>query len=227
MRDLNRRHPHAARARVDENAFALAQSRHVSQRVPRSHENDRQRRRFLEGKVCRNAPHVCAARQRLRGDSEYGEAKNAISRCDVSHARSNLPNDTSHFIAENARVRRIAGIKRERFEHVAKIHARRFDVDQHLAGTTRRQLKRSKTKGIKMPTLTGLETQRQRGIKPLLARGPAAIQSLGIARFAAEGDLALRGFAKQLAPKQRHVRGGGFEGKIDAAEEKFGVFVRE
>ena len=167
------------------------------------------------------------ARQRLRGDSEYGEAKNAISRCDVSHARSNLPNDTSHFIAKNSRVRRIARIKRERLEHVAEIHSRRFHFDQHLAGTTRRQLKRSKTKGIKMPTLTGLETQRQRGIKPLLARGPAAIQSLGIARFAAEGDLALRGFAEQLAPKQRHVRGGGFEGKIDAAEEKFGVFVRD
>ena len=59
-----------------------------------------------------------------------------------------------------------------------------------------------------MPALAGFETQRQGGIKPLLAGGPAAIQSLDITRFAAEGDLAFRGFADQLAPKQRHVRGG-------------------
>ena len=58
VRDLNRRHSHAARARVNEDAFAFAQSCHVSQRVPRSHKNDRQRRRFLEGKACRNAPHI-------------------------------------------------------------------------------------------------------------------------------------------------------------------------
>ena len=120
--------------------------------------------------------------------------------------RSDLPNDTSHFVAENARIRRITGIKRERLEHVAKIHPRRFHVDQHLAGAALRQLERSETERIEMPALAGFEAQRQGGIKPLLAGRPAAIQSLGITRFAAEGNLALRGFEDQLAPKQRHVR---------------------
>ena len=104
MRDLDRRHADAARAGVDENAFALAQSRHVLQRMPRRHEDDRQRRRFLEGKARRDAPDIAAARQRLRGESEHREAEDAIARRDVGHARPDCPNDACDFIAEDARV---------------------------------------------------------------------------------------------------------------------------
>ena len=40
-RDLDRGHSDSTRARVNEDALAFAQSRHVSQRMPRGHENDR------------------------------------------------------------------------------------------------------------------------------------------------------------------------------------------
>ena len=148
----------------------LAEPRHVFERVPRSHEDDRQRRRFLEGQARRNAPHVAAARQRLRGEAEYREAKHAIARRDVRHARADCLDDAADFIAENARIRRIAGIKRERLEHVAEIHSRGFDVDQHLAGTAGRQREWRETQRIEMPALAGFETQRHGGIEPLLAR---------------------------------------------------------
>ncbi len=110
-----------------------------------------------------------APRQRVRGDSEDREAEDAISRCDVRHTRSDCLNDTANFVAKNARIRRIAGIKRERLEHVAKIHSRRFHVDQHLAGAALRQLKRSKAQRIEMPALAGFQAQRQGRIEPLLA----------------------------------------------------------
>ena len=38
--DLDRGHSDSTRARVNKNALALAQSRHVSQRMPRGHEDD-------------------------------------------------------------------------------------------------------------------------------------------------------------------------------------------
>ena len=91
MRDLDRRHADAARARVDEDAFALAQARHILERMPRSHEDHRQRRRFLERQVARNAADITAARQRLRGEAEHREAKHAIARRDVLHARRRRP----------------------------------------------------------------------------------------------------------------------------------------
>ena len=121
-------------------------------------------------------------RQRLRGEAENREAENAIARRDMGHARPDLSNDTTDFIAENARVRRITGIKRERFEHVAKIHSGRFDVDQDLAGAAWRQFKGSETKGIEMSALTGFETERQGGIEPLFAGRTAAIQALDVTR---------------------------------------------
>ena len=40
QRDLDRSHPNSTRACVHENALAIAQSRDVSQRMPRSHKDD-------------------------------------------------------------------------------------------------------------------------------------------------------------------------------------------
>ena len=91
MRDLDRRHSDAARAGVDENAFALAQARHVLQRVPRSHENDRQSRCRFESRPAGMRRTSPAARQRVRGKAEDRETENAISRRDVRHARDRLP----------------------------------------------------------------------------------------------------------------------------------------
>ena len=170
MRDLDRRHADAARARVDEDAFALAQPRHVLQRMPRSHEDHGQRRRFLERQIRRNAADIAAARQRLRGEAEYRETKHTISRRDVLHAGADCLDDTADFVAENARIRRIAGIKRERLEHVAEIHSRGFDVDQHFTRAAGRQRKRSEAQGVEMAALAGFEAQRQERIEPLLAR---------------------------------------------------------
>ena len=68
MCDLDRRHADAARARVDEDTFASAEVRHVLERMPRSHEDHGQRRRFLERQfpgMRRTSPpraSVCVAR---------------------------------------------------------------------------------------------------------------------------------------------------------------------
>ena len=118
--------------------LASAHARHVLERVPRSHEDHGQRRRFLERQVARNAADIAAARQRLRGKAEHREAKHAVSRCDVRHPRADGLDDTAHFVAEDARIRRFAGIKSERLEHVAEVHARGFDFDQHLDRVRRR-----------------------------------------------------------------------------------------
>ena len=86
MRDLDRRHADAARACMDEDAFAGAMSRHVLERVPGGHEDDGQRRRFLEGEIRWNAADIAAARQRLSGEAEYRETKDAVARRDMGHA---------------------------------------------------------------------------------------------------------------------------------------------
>ena len=134
MRDLDRRHADAARARVDEDALALAQARHVLQRVPRGHEDHRQRRRFLERQVVRNAAHVAAARQRLRREAEDRETEDAIARRDMRDAGTDRLDHAADFVAEDARIGRFAGIERERLEHVAEVHARGFHFDEHFAG---------------------------------------------------------------------------------------------
>ena len=82
---------------------------------------------------------------------------------------SNRPNDTANFVAENARIRSVARIKRQRLEHVAEIHSGGFHFDQYLARTALRQLEWSKAKRIEMTAFAGFQTQRQSGIEPLLA----------------------------------------------------------
>ena len=91
-RDLDRRHPDAARARVDENAFALAQIRATF--CSACHEvmkTTGKRGRLLESQIGRNAPHVAGARQRVRGEAKDGEAEHTIARSDVRDIRSRPP----------------------------------------------------------------------------------------------------------------------------------------
>ena len=202
VRDLDRRHADAARARVDEDALALAQPRHVFQRVPRSHEDHRQRRRFLEREFARNAAHIAAARERLRGEAEDREAKHAVARRDVRHARADRLHDAADFVAEDARVGRFAGIKRERLEHVAEIHARGFHVDQHFARPARRQRKRREAQRVEVAALARFEPQRDLRRERLLHGRTPATEALHVAGFAAEGDFALDVGALQFAPEQ-------------------------
>ena len=194
--------------------------------MPRSHEDHRQRRRFLKRKVLRNTPHVAARAIVWVASPNTARPKTRSPGCDVGHTRTDRPNDAANFIAEDARVGRIAGIKRERLEHVAEIHPRRLHVDQDLARSARRQRERRKTQRIEVTALAGFESQRQSRIEPLLARRPAAIESLDVARFAAQGDLAFRVFAQQLAPEQRRIRGRAFERQIDSAAGKIRILVQ-
>ena len=103
------------------------------QRVPRGHEDHGQRGRFLKRQPARNAADIAAARQRLRGEAEDRETEDAIAGRDVLHACADGLDHAADFVAEDARVGRFAGIKRERLEDVAEVHARGFHVDQHFA----------------------------------------------------------------------------------------------
>ena len=150
--------------------LARAHARHVLERVPRGHEDHGQRGRFLERQLARNAAHIAAARQRLRGQAEDGEAKDAIARRDMRHAGADGLDDAADFVAEDARVGRFAGIKRERLEHVAEVHARGFDVDQHFTRPAGRQRERREAQRVEMAALAGLEAQRHRRIERLLRR---------------------------------------------------------
>ena len=58
MRDLDRRHPDAARARVDEDGLALPHARHCLQRMPCGHEHHRQRGGLFKRKPGGNLPHI-------------------------------------------------------------------------------------------------------------------------------------------------------------------------
>ena len=89
-RNLDRGHSDAARAGMNENALALAQARHVLQRMPRGHEDDRHSGRRFKSQACRNAPHVTAARDCVRGKAENGETKNTIARSNVRDVRDQL-----------------------------------------------------------------------------------------------------------------------------------------
>ncbi len=123
LRDLHRRHADAAGAGMHEHALARPHARHVFQRVPRGHEDDRQRRRFFKRKSLRDAPHIAAAGEGLRRQAEDGEAEDAVARRHVRDAFADGAHDAADFVAEDARVRRLAGIERERLQHVAEIHA--------------------------------------------------------------------------------------------------------
>ena len=86
--------------------FALAQPRDVLQRVPRGHEHDRQRRRFLKRQIGRNSAHIAGARERVRRQSEDGETEHPIA----GAQRASTPAPTAltmpaNFVAEDARIR--------------------------------------------------------------------------------------------------------------------------
>jgi hypothetical protein len=223
-RDLNRSHSHAARAGVNEDAFALAQTRHISQGVPRSHEDDRQRRRFLEREGRRDLPDVAASRQRLRRESENGKAEDAVSRSDVGNARSDLRDDATKFIPKNSRVRSIAGIKRQGLEHVAEIHSCRFHFDQYLTRPAWRQFEGREAQGVEATALARFETQRQRRAEPLFAGWTATIESQRIASFTSQGDFAFAALADYFAPKQSCV---SFRRQIDRTPMQIRMFVQD
>ena len=137
--------------------------------MPRGHEYDRQSSRGFESQTRWNAPHVTRTCDRVRGKAKDGETKDMISRSNVRDIGTNRPNDAANFVAENSRIRSVARIKRERLEHVAEIHSRRFHFDQHLTRSTLRQLEWRKAKRIEMTAFTRFQTQRKCRIEPLLA----------------------------------------------------------
>jgi hypothetical protein len=144
MRDLDRRHADPTRASVNEDTFASAEMGHVFERMPRSHEDHGQRRCFLERQFTWNETDVTAARQCLSCKTKHREAEHSITRCDVRHTGTHGGDHAPNLVAENARIWCLAWIKRERLEHVAKIHASGFDVDQNLPRSAGRQRERRK-----------------------------------------------------------------------------------
>src|SRR5262249_22705208 len=158
-----------------------------------------QRRRFLERQFARNAADITTARQRLRRQAERREAKHAIARRDVLYAGTDGFDDTANLVAEDARIRRLAGGKRERLEHVAKVHARGFDVDQHFTHPAGRRRKRRETQSVEVAALAGLEAQGRRWIERLLDGRTSWREALCVAGFATEGDFALGVIARQFA----------------------------
>ena len=227
MRDLDRRHADAARARVDEDTFASAEVRHALERMPRSHEDHGQRRCFLERQFARNAADITAARQRLRCKAEHREAKHAITRCDVLHARTDGHDDTANLVAEDARIQCLAGIKRESLEHVAEVHARGFDVDQHFTRPAGAQRERREAQRVEVAALAGLEAQRHRRIERLLNGRTSSREALCVAGFATEGDFALGVVPQQFAPEQGGIGPGSHRRQIDPAAGEVRVFIKD
>ena len=82
--------------------------------------------------------------------------KRIVRRRDVLHAGTDRHDDTANLVAEDARIRCLARIKRERLEHVAEVHARGFDVDQHFTRAAGWQGERRKAQRIEVAALAGL-----------------------------------------------------------------------
>ncbi len=225
MRNLNRRHAHAARARVDEDALAGPHPRDVVERVPRGHENHGQSRCFFKRQSVRDDAHIAGPRHRTGRKSEHREAKHAVSRRHVRDSAADGFHHTSHFIAKDAGIRRLCGIKGQRLEHVTKIHAGGFHFDHHFARTAGRQGEGHEAQRIEKPAFAGLKPQRHRAIKHLLARLQTAIDAPHIARLSSEGDLAFGDFLLQLIPKQHVVRSGCGGRQINAPTSEVGMLI--
>src|SRR4029077_3094096 len=156
--DLDRGHSDSTRACVHEHALTLAQSPDVSQRIPGGHENDRQCCRCLKCQAGWNAPHIARPRRRVGGDSKYGETEHTISWNELRDIRTNRPNDATHFVAKNTRIRSITRIERQRLKHIAEIHSGRFHFDQYLARAALRQSKWREVQGIEAAAFPGFQT---------------------------------------------------------------------
>ena len=206
MRDLDRRHPHAARARMDEDALARLQVRHGFQRVPRGHEDHWKRRGFFKREAVRDDAHIASPRHRVSREAKHREAKHAVARRDVRHAAADRLHHASHFVAEDAGVRRLGGIERERLQHIAEIHARRAHFDHDFTRAALWQREGHQPQRIKKTTLAGLQPQRDFAGEHLLARLQPANDAPHVARLAAKRDLALGVALLQFGPEQRVVR---------------------
>ena len=91
----------------------------------------------------------------MRGDPENGEAEHTITWRDVCDTRAHGLNNAANFVAKNTRIRSIARIKCQRLEHVAEIHSRHFDFDQHLGRAALRQFKWSEVERVQTTALAG------------------------------------------------------------------------
>src|SRR5260370_30807776 len=111
--------------------------------------------------MCRNPSHVSRARYRVRGNSEDSEPEHTISWREVRDVRANCFDDTADFVAKNSRIRSIAWIKRQRFQHVAEIHSVRFHFNQHLTRAARRHFERCEAESVEAAALAALQTRRQ------------------------------------------------------------------
>src|SRR5450432_102521 len=111
FRNLNRGHSNSTRTCMDQDTLARAEPRDVLQRMPRGHENDRQRCRCLECQGCWNTTHVASASNRMRGDPKHGEAEDAISCGQVRDIRADRLYDAANLVAKNASVQCIDGVE--------------------------------------------------------------------------------------------------------------------
>ena len=108
MSNLNRRHPHSACTRVDEDDLAGPNPGNGLQRIPRSHEDHRKSRCFFERQTRGHPAHIGGSCQRVRGQAENGETKHPVSGRQMTDSLANR-DLTGHFVAKNARIRGLAG----------------------------------------------------------------------------------------------------------------------
>ena len=122
--------------------------------MPRGHEHNRNRSRFFKGQIVRNSAHVAGTRDRLCRQPEHSETEDPVARPNMRNIGSDGGNDTANFVSKDAPIGGLAGIKRESLEHVAKIHARRLNVDDYFARPARRLRKRDEPQSIELAPLT-------------------------------------------------------------------------
>ncbi len=79
MGDLDGRHPDTTGTGVNENAFTGFHPGDVVKRIPCRHEDDRQRRGFLVGKIVRHLPNIGGAGQRVGRQAENRETERTVT----------------------------------------------------------------------------------------------------------------------------------------------------
>ena len=227
MGNLDRGHADPARSGVHEDGFVGADARHVDQRMPCGHENDRDSRGLLGSDSRGNRQHILRARQGVGGEAEDSEAENAITRLHMGHTVSNRDDFTSHFVAIHARIDGFRRIKSERFENVAEIEACGFDPDENLARFTSGHGERCECQTVEHAALARFHAQRHFGAEFAVAGRQAAGDALPVTGFVAQGDFALGFLARKFAQQNGGIAGRGGGRQVNVADNKMRVLVEK
>ena len=139
---------------MNENGFTGSDSCDVLKGMPRSHEDDWQRGRLIEGKIRRNAAHVPGSRERVGGETKCAIPK-TLAWLDMRHWFPNGGDDARHFIAK---MRASGALLREgkRLENITEIHSAAL-LQSTPAGLAGWHLEGNKMESVEMPSFARVQ----------------------------------------------------------------------